>query len=190
MKKALIVAVLVLLPGTASAQWGKVYEKLRESTVEVGAHCSGFVVAEDHVATAAHCDLEAPEPLYVDTLRAIVVMKDVKRDVMLVKVTGLKKPPVVLALKDPAVGDQIASLGFGYGFKEAMFRMSYIATARANVDSNQLVLTDTGFVPGQSGGPVVNAAGEVVMIVQLASDRVGAGAGVELLRNQIKRFLP
>jgi S1-C subfamily serine protease len=43
-------------------------------------------------------------------------------------------------------------------------------------------------VPGMSGGPVVDASGQVVMIVQLASDRVGLGIGAESIRAKVGRF--
>jgi hypothetical protein len=41
-----------------------------------------------------------------------------------------------------------------------------------------------------SGGPVINAKGEVVSIVQRASGLVGIGIGAEAIRNKIARFLP
>ncbi len=47
---------------------------------------------------------------------------------------------------------------------------------------------DSAFVGGQSGGPVVNAAGEVVMIVQRASITVGISVGADVIRERMARF--
>ena len=44
------------------------------------------------------------------------------------------------------------------------------------------------FVPGQSGGPVVNEKGEVVMIVQMGTNIVGLGVGTETIRDKVGRF--
>lgn len=175
-------------PLSTYAQWEAVNEKLRDSVVEVNGTCTGFVINNDLVLTAAHCE---EKEMFADTLRAVVVMKDPKKDLMVLRVKGLERPALQLAAKDPVVGQQVASLGFGYGSEEPMFRLTYIASVGATVNGRSpLLVTDAAFVPGQSGGPVVNAAGEVVMMVQLASDRVGAGDGVEVLRKKVSRFLP
>ena len=50
------------------------------------------------------------------------------------------------------------------------------------------VSLDSAFVGGQSGGPVVNAAGEVVLIVQRASNTVGIGVGADVIRERMGRF--
>jgi S1-C subfamily serine protease len=47
---------------------------------------------------------------------------------------------------------------------------------------------DAAFVGGMSGGPLVNARGEVVMIVQMASDRIGLGRGIEQIRDRVGRY--
>ncbi len=49
--------------------------------------------------------------------------------------------------------------------------------------------TDSPFVGGQSGGPVVNAAGELVLIVQRGDGgTTGLGVGVETIRARVGRF--
>ncbi len=50
------------------------------------------------------------------------------------------------------------------------------------------MVTDAAFVSGQSGGPCVNAAGEVVMMVQRGSSTVGLGVGAETIKNKAGRY--
>ena len=51
-----------------------------------------------------------------------------------------------------------------------------------------LVLIDAAYVPGQSGGPCVNASGEVVSIVQRASNVLGVGVGAETIKSKMGRY--
>jgi S1-C subfamily serine protease len=41
---------------------------------------------------------------------------------------------------------------------------------------------------GQSGGPAINAAGEVVMMVQRTTSAVGIGVGAETIRARMGRY--
>jgi S1-C subfamily serine protease len=52
-----------------------------------------------------------------------------------------------------------------------------------------LMATDISFVPGMSGGPVVNEKGEVVMMVQMGTSMVGFGVGAETIRDKVGRYL-
>ncbi len=50
-------------------------------------------------------------------------------------------------------------------------------------------MTDTNFVPGQSGGPVVDANGDVVMVVQMGSQLgLGLGMGAETIRSKMGKY--
>jgi hypothetical protein len=69
---------------------------------------------------------------------------------------------------------------------------AHVANAAINipeVPGGPFVMTDAAFVGGQSGGPCINAAGEVVMIVQRANGLVGVGLGAEQIRSRVGRYL-
>ena len=103
----------------------------------------------------------------------------------------LDKPSLKLASDDPSIGQQIASLGYGYGLQRPLFRLATVSDNRAKVEDvagGPFVVTDAAFVPGQSGGPGVNASGEIVMIVQAASDRVGIGVGAKIIKDRMGRY--
>jgi S1-C subfamily serine protease len=84
------------------------------------------------------------------------------------------------------------SFGYGYGFEQPMLRITHIAADKVYLSEDGLtgpyLITDATFVPGQSGGPVINAAGEVVMMVQLGSNSVGFGYGAEKMKSKVGRY--
>jgi len=195
-------ALVLALASPATADWTPVAEKLAQSVVairmetgeEVGG-CSGFIINahakgdKDLVLTAAHCD---GAKVYADDAIARVLWKDAKRDLMILEVDDLDRPAVIIAQKNPAQGEELGSLGYGYSLEKPMFRLAHVANASIQVpgvEGGPFVMTDAAFVGGQSGGPAINAAGEVVMIVQRASGLVGIGVGAETIRDRIKRYL-
>jgi S1-C subfamily serine protease len=193
---SLLVAVLVASP--AFAQWPNVAKALRESIVfiqigDVGS-CTGFVIDNnrDFVLTAAHCDTRGQEH-YVDLAPAKIVAKDTKNDLMVLKVEGIDRPALKLAAKDPVVGDAVASYGFGFGFEQPLFRQAHVSAVNVNITGGcgegNFIGLDANFIPGQSGGPVVNVKGEVVLIVQLGSNAgIGLGVGADTIRDKMGKY--
>jgi len=54
--------------------------------------------------------------------------------------------------------------------------------------SGPFIMIDSEFIGGQSGGPVVNLAGELVMIVQRGADGLGIGIGAETIKARVGRY--
>lgn len=202
---ALLFALSFVLPSFAADGWDDAVKKLTASTVyfEIDGEgsCTGFVVnanatpsgkadhGTDYVATAAHCD---GGKLFADHVPAQVVYKNTKKDLLVVEVADLTRPALKLAAKNPEVGDSVASYGFGLGLERPMLRIATVADNASTLPEYGIggpyIQTDAQFVPGQSGGPVVNKAGEIVAIVQMGGSGVGLGVGAETLRAEIGRF--
>lgn len=193
--------LLVLWALVGGTDWHAAGEQLAKSTVFIESHggsCTGFVINTtakhdkedvDYVLTAAHCDGEG---LLVDQTPAITVAKDNKKDLLVVAIARSGKPALRLAKDNPKQGDEVASLGYGYGLERPMLRVTHIADDNTYIPEDgiggPLMITDAAFVGGQSGGPVVNAAGEVVMIVQRGTGTVGIGVGAETIRSKVGRY--
>ena len=193
--------VLVL---SLSADWAMVADKIAKSVVYIettSGSCTGYVVNADatnkdkedvdYILTAAHCD--GPE-LYADQTVAHVLWKDTKKDLMVLEVANLDRPALKIAKDNPKIGDEVASYGYGWGLERPMFRTAHVSDDKTYIPEQGIggpfIVIDAQFVSGQSGGPVINAAGEVVSIVQRASGLVGIGIGAETLRGKVGRFLP
>lgn len=185
----------------AGSEWSAVADRLRASTVFIESEdglCSGFVIHsaarkgdKDWILTCAHCNADK---LFADHVPATVIYKDAKgnRDLMVLEVDDLQRPALSLASKNPEIGAAVASFGFGFGMQDAMFRQAHISATSYYIPEGGIggpfLMIDAGFVGGQSGGAVVNQAGEVVMIVQRGSESVGIGIGAELIRESVGRY--
>lgn len=192
-----ILAILILTASVlAAADWTVVASTTKDSIVEIAISsesgepqgaCTGFVSDNnrDFVVTAAHCD--GPK-IFADNMPAKVRMKDVKNDLMVLEVTGIDRPALKLADADPRIGSEVASFGFGYALERPLFRVAHVSAADIAIERGRYFAVDATFVPGQSGGPVVNERGEVVMIVQMGTNVVGLGVGTETIKDKTGRF--
>lgn len=204
MKKVLLTltaAALLFAPiCQAAAVWNQVAVDVRKSIVYIeGAEgsCTGFVIneAKDYVMTAGHCDMSTKEKdsFLVDNIPADIVSKDTKKDLLVLFVKGIDKPALRLAKSDPRLGDEIASYGFGFGLERPLFRIMHVSDDEVRINEEGLggpyIGTDSNFLPGQSGGPVVDENGDVVMIVQMGTPQgLGLGVGAETIRSKMGRY--
>jgi S1-C subfamily serine protease len=190
-----IMLLAVALP-VGATDWSVAAEKLAKSVVYIESaqgSCTGFVINsdvkgdKDYVLTAAHCD---GAQLYADGSDARVIYKDIKTDLIVLEIEDTGRAALRLAKDNPKQGEEVASFGFGYGFERPMLRITHIADDQTYMPEHggPFIVTDATFVGGQSGGPVINAAGEVSMMVQLGTNSVGFGIGAEKMRSKVGRY--
>jgi S1-C subfamily serine protease len=187
---------------TFAADWTPIADKLSKSVVYIESKhgsCTGFVIAskvvkkdepdQSYILTAAHCD--GPE-LYADQAVAKILTKDTKKDLMVLSVEALDRPALSLAPDNPHIGETLASYGYGWGLERPMLRQAMVSDDKTYIPEDgiggPLIVIDAQFVPGMSGGPVVNDKGEVVMIVQLGGGAVGIGVGAEVLKSKTGKY--
>lgn len=191
----LVAFILFVSPTFAFDNWNPVAVKVLKSisylTGPEGS-CTAWSIdsKRDYVITAAHCD---QKDMLVDNLPATVKSKDVKKDLLVLEVKGLDKPSLRLAHDNPKVGDEVASYGYGLALERPFFRVTHISDDQLYVPfegiGGPFILTDTNFIGGQSGGPVVNTDGDVVLLVQLGSaDGFGLGVGAETIKDKMGKF--
>jgi len=128
---------------------------------------SGFFVKEDMVATNLHViegavsgytKIVGKKPKY-DIAGFVTI--DQQRDLVLLKVQGVKAPTLVLAdSNDVAVGDEVYAIGNPQGL-EGTFSKGIISSIR-KIGKDSLLQITAPISPGSSGGPVLDNEGKVV----------------------------
>jgi serine protease Do len=132
---------------------------------------SGFIVSADgYILTNAHVVNQATRIRVTlkdkRELTARIVGEDATTDVALLKVDAADLPAVTIG--DAArvrVGEPVAAIGSPFGFEHSVTAGIVSAKSR-NVDDLLVpfIQTDAAVNPGNSGGPLFNAAGEVIGI--------------------------
>jgi S1-C subfamily serine protease len=161
---------------------------------------SGFVVNDEgEIATNAHVvtsgegsAIKKARSVFVrfkdgNQVSADIVGFDPFSDVALLKLQdldGLKLRPLPLGSSDDvAVGEPVAAIGSPFG-EEQSLSVGVISATERSIDSltgfqtSGAIQTDAAINSGNSGGPLLNAAGEVLGINSQIRTKSGDGSGV------------
>jgi len=148
---------------------------------------SGFIISQDgYVLTNAHVvagDGEVTVRL-ADAKRefkAKVIGADERTDVALLKIEATGLPTVKLG-KSAALqpGEWVAAIGSPFGFENTITAGIVSATGRSLPAETYVpfIQTDVAVNPGNSGGPLINLAGEVVGVNSMIYSQTGGYMGV------------
>ena len=175
--------------------FGDVAEKLRRSTVHVSAgrrgQGSGIIVSPDGtVVTNAHvAALGRVEVQLWDGTRspADLLWSDRGRDLAILHVSKSGLPAAVLADSDRLrVGELVIAVGNPFGFIGALTTGVIHAIGRVpNLGPFKWIQADVQLAPGNSGGPLANARGEVVGV----NTMIAGGVGLAIPSNSVSRLL-
>ena len=145
---------------------------------------SGFVISADGFLLTNHHVVEGADEIYVTftdkrELRGRLVGSDRRTDVALVKVeaTGLPHLPI----GNPSrlrVGEWVMAIGSPFGLDNTVTAGIVSAKGRDTGDYLPFIQTDVAVNPGNSGGPLLNLAGEVVGINSQIYSRTGGFMGI------------
>ncbi len=141
---------------------------------------SGFVIAPEHVLTNAHvvAGVTAGPYVYADgrEFQGRVVLYDPQRDLAVIDVPGLTAPPLQFA---PQAAEGTEAIVAGYPLDHpltlAAARIGHSVTAygpniyQTTVVHRQIYPIRAVVEPGNSGGPLLSAAGRVYGVVFAAS---------------------
>lgn len=147
---------------------------------------SGFIVSPDGlVLTNAHVVKGASDVTVKLTdrreFRAKVLGADLKTDVAVLKIDAKDLPTVRLgSTRDLQVGEWVLAIGSPFGFENSVTAGVVSAKGRSLPDDSLVpfIQTDVAVNPGNSGGPLFNARGEVVGINSQIYSRSGGYQGL------------
>jgi putative serine protease PepD len=168
---------------------------------------SGFVIdSQGHIVTAAHV-VDGATSISVKfqdgtTRKATVLGTDKATDIAVLKVdpAGLTLHPLALgSSSNLRVGDGVAAIGDPFGY-ERSFSTGIVSGLDRTIQApngftvSHAIQTDAALNPGNSGGPMLNASGKVIGIVdQIATDGsseqnsgVGFAVPVDLVKSELQ----
>jgi S1-C subfamily serine protease len=170
---------------------------------------SGFVIDDQgRVLTNAHVVAGATDVRVVlsaqRTLTATVVGRDLDTDLALLEVRapdGVKLHPLELGDSDGVqVGDATVAIGDPFGLDRTLTTGVVSAlqrrlTSQSGFTIEDVIQTDAALNPGNSGGPLIDAAGRVIGVnSQIATgsddDHSNAGTGFAVPINTAKEVIP
>lgn len=160
--------------------------QLQEREVPTRGQGSGFIVSADGIIlTNAHVVRDAKEVTVKLTdrreFKAKVLGSDPKTDVAVLKIAASNLPVVVFGkTSDLKVGEWVLAIGSPYGFENSVSAGVVSAKGRALPDDSfvPFIQTDVAVNPGNSGGPLFNARGEVVGINSQIFSQTGGYQGL------------
>ena len=147
---------------------------------------SGFIVSADGIImTNAHVVRDSSEVMVKLTdrreFKAKVLGSDPQTDVAVLKIEAKNLPVVKLGnTQDLRVGEWVLAIGSPFGFENSVTAGVVSAKARALPGETfvPFIQTDVAVNPGNSGGPLFNARGEVVGINSQIFSQTGGYQGL------------
>ncbi len=149
---------------------------------------SGFIISGDgYIVTNSHV-VEDVDTLYVvlsdgTEMAAEIISTDIFADLAVLKVSGDMPGVAVLGNSDKLkLGETVVAIGSPMGdFRNSVTSGVISATGRMldtgkGYEMENLIQTDAAINIGNSGGPLVNLAGEVIGVNALVVRRGGAGS--------------
>jgi S1-C subfamily serine protease len=149
---------------------------------------NGTIVTNEHVIDGATSITVSLDGEKGRTRKATLLASDRTRDLAVLRIdpAGLTLHPLTLAVSSAAqVGDAAYAIGNPFGLNWTLTSGVVSAldrqiTSPAGTKIDHVIQTDAALNPGNSGGPLIDAAGEVVginsQIVSGASTSAGQGA--------------
>jgi serine protease Do len=98
---------------------------------------------------------------------AKLIARNQDMDLALLSINATNLPPLALSSVTPRVGELVFAFGHPWGHRNIVTRgivSAVLAAQTRHGESLQVIRSDATLAPGNSGGPLVNANGEIVGI--------------------------
>src|ERR1044071_1727977 len=176
--------------------FGEIAERLRRSTVQVFAHghegggsgviwtSDGRIVTNSHVARAAQADIVLWDGR---RLPARLHSRDIRRDLAVLQVGETGLPAATPGDSDALrPGELVIAVGSPLGFSGALSTgVVHSVGAQPGMGPQRWVRADVQLAPGNSGGPLANARGEVIGI----NTAIAHGLALAVPAREVARFV-
>ena len=175
--------------------FGEVAEALRRTTVQVSSNGRGFgsgvilsadglIVTNAHVVRSSHAQVKLWDGR---TLDAVVTSRNLTRDLAALLAPASDLPAATLADSSKArVGELVLAVGNPLGFFGALSTgIIHAAGSVPGLGMSSWLQADVQLAPGNSGGPLANAQGQVLGI----NTMVAGGLALAIPSNDVARFL-
>lgn len=159
---------------------------------------SGVVIRKDGYILTNHHVIEGAETIKIyfqaesKAFDAKVVGSDTRDDLALIKIQpAADLPAAVLGDSDKMkVGDWVLAMGnpLGFDYSATVGVVSGVARRLTSSNFGDFLQTDAAIYPGNSGGPLLNLAGEVIAINTAVISNTNLGFAVPI--NTAKDILP
>lgn len=158
---------------------------------------TGIVWSKDGLIVSANHVVERDEDIHIDTpdgqhLSTSVVGRDPNSDLVPLKLEGVELTPAIRATHEPKVGQLVLAVGRpGKSGPMASLGVIGLIGGKGGRDQRRnqfgnFLKTDAAMLPGFSGGPLVDAWGE---ILGLNSSTLGRGSGFTLPNETIDKIV-
>lgn len=154
-------------------------------TVEsgTGSGSAFFIGREGYLLTNLHVVADAKfVRLKLANGRALVgevLRVDRARDVALLRTEAGVAPVLAVRRSEPQIGEDVYAVGSPFGAQLSGSLTRGVLSARRVLESQPFLQSDVAVSPGNSGGPLLDASGQVIGITQLGITQLGRG-GVNL----------
>lgn len=173
-------------PAARRAPFGKDVDAFRGGVVTVRSNAgegSGFAIGDgSYLVTAAHVVSGDARVKLIDTkgkqIDAKVIRTDKGRDLALLKVTGARFEPLHLSSDAVKEGHEVFAMGSPLGEKFSLSVTRGIVGGLRRIDDRDYIQSDVLTLPGSSGGPLVDANGNVVGVSCSGASIHGIPAGM------------
>ncbi len=179
----------------AVESFGRIAEQLRRSTVQVSSgrrgQGSGFIVKSDgEIVTNAHVVGNSSLEVQLwdgSSFPATLKARSTRRDLAVLRIPTANLTPVTLANSDGLrVGELVIAVGNPLGFMGAVTTgIVHGIGRRPGLGPTKWIQADVQLAPGNSGGPLADARGNVVGV----NTMVAGGFGLAVPANAVARML-